>query len=803
MMTIRPYRRRTIALAISLSICWSWTEAGVAGETAAAGHETEPLILQSEYAKWRASLSKDYPQLPDYRRVVLRWINAAERLWGSDPERPELGTCRFGDIKHTHVRTARSLPVYAALAADPDLDDVIWTREKLAERLNAATAFLCATYDPNGPREGYWCKKPQRNSLRYETWIIGNLLDVLQIVPQLVTPENKRRIREIVIDVIEDERTSGRAQALKDYRHEGITWTINLLARAAILYPDHPQADRWLDLAKHGYASSLSVEADLKDETVVDGKPIKDWVARRCPVFYPDFTFTHHALGIHPGYMGFASHRMASLYDMLKQKDGHVSPIWYWHYRDVTAVMKDLTLWDGRVAYPNAKDWADYLYGVSSFRFHMAALQMMFGDPDARLIEQGLFRQLEWLQLKRGQGDFGPSNAEYILNVNDAKNIGFAYWLHQKHSFAPARPQADLDQALGKVFYSPHSKFVCVRDPSRFASWGWQACRNRTTGRQRSTGLILPRGHNLGDHLAQWDDNLVPDYWTVDERGRRSYLQVGSKSNQVETFPGGFVVSERTELHMPAADQKRDSAACVVDQRVMAALPDGRTVVFVASGRAAQAVTGLSTTDVNWRFVRSVFCDMRRTVHYETGRKECRHLSAISTPWFNVDGIMSVISVGKPARVTCELFGKVDEHGAPVAEQDPFGTHAGQTVRLGVCSLERRDYEPGEDIFTACLAFVTDTDAAEAERLARTCCRVHASPPAQAWQVRGRDGQAYVVVVNFSDSKTDASLSGWSVGRLLTPKATTTTTNANGKIRMDLAPRGCAILSMKEHKASQ
>jgi len=30
------------------------------------------------------------------------------------------------------------------------------------------------------------------------------------------------------------------------------------------------------------------------------------------------------------------------------------------------------------------------------------------------------------------------------------------------------------------------------------------------TGQHKSTGLILPRGHNLGDHLAQWDDNLVP-----------------------------------------------------------------------------------------------------------------------------------------------------------------------------------------------------------------------------------------------------------------------------------------------------
>jgi hypothetical protein len=361
----------------------------VEGEAASTTSKTEPLIEQSKYARWRNALPDDYPQVADYRRVFLRWVAGAEEFWGPDPERPELGACRFGERRHTHVRTARSLPVYAALAADPELDEPAGTRRKLGERLNAAIAFLCATYDPNGPRERYWGKKPSRNSLRYETWVIGNMLDVVQITPELVTPENKQRIREILVDIVEDERTSGRAEALGDYRHEGITWTINLLARGAVLYPDHPQASRWLDLA----------------------------------------------------------HR--------------------------------------------------------------------------------------------------------------------------------------------KVFHSPYSKFVSVRDPQRFASWGWQARRDRSTGKHRSTGRILPSGHGFGDHLAQWDDNLVPDYWTVDERGRRSYLQIGSKTNRVEVFSGGFAVSERAELFQAADEPAPEARGSVIDHRVMVALPDGRTVIFAASDTAS------------------------------------------------------------------------------------------------------------------------------------------------------------------------------------------------------------------------
>ena len=794
---------------------------------APAAQGAKPFVLQSEYARWRESLPDNYPDVADYRRLMLRWVTGAEPFWSADPKHPELGKCRI-QARYDHVCTARALPVYAALAADTDLNDDLWRRERLAGRLNAALAFLCATYDPGAPRDGSkesylrkdgtWGKQRWPDSHRMETWVLGNMLDVLQIAPDAVSPENQQRIREIFVDIMEDERTSGRARSMKDLRHEGITWMMNLFARGAVFYPDHPSAAEWLDLAKHGYASSLSVEADLKDDTVVDGKPIRQWVARRCPVFYPDFTFTHHGLGIHPGYMAIAGHRMVSLYDLLERSETPISPIWTHHFQDMTDVLKGLALWDGQIAYPNAKDWADYIYGVVDIHFDMVGLQMMFGDREARLVEQGTFRHLEWLQLKRDRGDFGPSDAEYVFNVNDAGRLGFTYWLHQSHGCAEPADAEQLNQSRTRVFHSPYSKFVCVRDPGRFASWGWQGLQDGKTGRHKSTGLILPRGHDLGDHLAQWDDNLVPDYWTVDghdlgdhlaqwddnlvpdywtvdEQGRRSDLQIGSKNNLVETFEGGFAVSERTELHLPGTNQKSNPSGSVLDHRVMVALPDGRTVIFAASGRAMRSVSRLGTMDLNWRFVQSIFSDMQRTIYYEGDQKECRFVKDLSTPWFNIDEIMSMVSIGKPARVTCEPFGKVNEQGVPVAEQDPFGTHAGQTVRLGVCSLKPHNYESGQEIFSVCLAFVTDTDANQAAQLVQSCRQLDVGQSARAYRIGGQDGTPYVVVINSTDEKAAVAIPALPNGRLLTPKAATATVKADGNILLTLAPRGCAVLA--------
>ena len=312
-------------------------------------------------------------------------------------------------------------------------------------------------------------------------------------------------------------------------------------------------------------------------------------------------------------------------------------------------------------------------------------------------------------------------------------------------------------------------------------------------GKQRTTGVILPRGHDLGDHLAQWDSNLRPDYWTVDQTGKHHYLHSPSATRQIETFQGGFAVSERSEFVRKGS--KPGEPVLLLDHRAMVALPDGRTVLFVASGRAAQAVQKLSTTDINWRFVRSIFSGMQRMIYYEGGQQECRHVHDVPTPWFNVDGILGVVSIGRPARVSCELLDKVDEKGAPVAERSSYGVHSGQTVRLVACSLRPRDYEPGQEIFTASLAFVTDTDAAEAERLVGECHEVKVSRTARAWQVRGRDGKSYLVVVNLSDSKTDASIPDWSSGRLLTPKAATATTKADKSLLLQLEQRSCAVLA--------
>ena len=199
--------------------------------------------------------------------------------------------------------------------------------------------------------------------------------------------------------------------------------------------------------------------------------------------------------------------------------------------------------------------------------------------------------------------------------------------------------------------------------------------------------------------------------------------------------------------------------------------------------------------DINYRFVRSTFCGMTRVIHHEAGHAECRHIHRVTTQWFNIDDILGVVSAGKPAQASCELFGDVDAHGVPVAEMDPFGAHAGQTVRLGVCSLPPRDYERGQEIFTACVLFVTDVDAAETKRLVGTCRATDNGEQSRVYHVRGQDGKQYAIALNLGDGDLAVTVDSTPNGRLLTPKAARLTA-ADGRTQLRIVPRGCALLAL-------
>jgi len=190
-------------------------------------------------------------------------------------------------------------------------------------------------------------------------------------------------------------------------------------------------------------------------------------------------------------------------------------------------------------------------------------------------------------------------------------------------------------------------------------------------------------------------------------------------------------------------------------------------------------VKQLATTDINWRFVRSVFSDHKRTILHEGGQTECADVKNLRTPWLNVDGVLGIVPIGGPASVSCELF----------------GGHPGQTVRLSIRSPAPRDYEAGQEIFAAAVAFVTDVDAAQTKQLVEACRAEESGQATRVYRVRGQDGKEYVVAVNGSDAEAEVAVASAGASRLLTPKAARLAREADGSVRLTLAPRACAVLT--------
>jgi hypothetical protein len=110
-------------------------------------------------------------------------------------------------------------------------------------------------------------------------------------------------------------------------------------------------------------------------------------------------------------------------------------------------------------------------------------------------------------------------------------------------------------------------------------------------------------------------------------------------------------------------------------------------------------------------------------------------------------------------------------------------------------SLKPHTYESGEEIFTASVAFVTDTGAAHAAQLVDSCRQLKVGQSAGAFHIRGQDGVPYVVVINSTDEPTEVTSPALSSGRLLTPKAATATIKPDGNSVLTVVPRGCVVLT--------
>lgn len=407
-------------------------------------------------------------------------------------------------------------------------------------------------------------------------------------------------------------------------------WDTNIVALAANMFPNHPNADRWDYKAKEFAMNTLSMRKDLTDESVVDGKPVKEWVVG--PNLFDDFTMENHNI-FHPMY------QMVPLIELgdsmvFYKAFGNTVPKAFEHnvLEMYNSVLKKIILANGEWAYINGCDWSIELLD------HINAVALMstyYKDVDSKMLESRLVQYIRARQLLYDNGMFiGPhSDVKERRESVQAKRLIYMYLLHKY--FGPWSEESTTWQEFaakvsGNQVYA-NDAVVLNRNSTRFASFSW---------RNKFMGLIVP------DSDGYLDDGFVTFPYQKSLTG--SFVIVGTSSSQA-------YVKHNINLqptYFTTTGLLSENGGAIDHYMSFTALP-GNAVVYMDVVKANTDLTVTWEQGIPIALQSDDISGKNKTLYFENGHLVSDGMARvnISGNWVNVDGQLAMITEGSQGMV--------------------------------------------------------------------------------------------------------------------------------------------------------
>jgi len=470
-----------------------------------------------------------------------------------------------------------------------------------------------------------------------------------------------------------------------DTKAEEIGWDQTCISLAANMFPEHPNAARWKEKSVEYMMNALSVPRDAKDERIVDGRRVKDWV---CTVnVHPDFTLENHGF-FHPTYtmvspaeVGQGAMFYAYAGRPIPQAAGH-------HLMDNWRLLQTIMLPSGCWAFPQGMDWA---LNSDGHIHYLAWLATYEKDPLAAGMEKRVAQYIRGHQALFGDGRFaGPSSRlGFAREAIQAERISYAYLMHKLLGSAQEEETIEGTAFLKGVRRYTFVDVMTHRTGSKFASFSWK---------YKIMGLVMPigPGHEGNPYFATPITNgLVGTFnleGNADGRIRvaeRSWRKTadGFQTEGTLLLNGGLL---KQELKFVSIGEK---TAVYLDR--VTALSD------VTVGRELGVPVGIENDE---------FAGNRRTLYHQGGSQvilgpETESLIRIPGRWANVDGRLGVVMA----------------LGSGIAYQDVARYNrdgAREDFLYGSYSDEPREFKAGDEVARRAVVFFVETSPEETARLA-------------------------------------------------------------------------------------
>ncbi|MBM3242402.1 T9SS type A sorting domain-containing protein [Candidatus Poribacteria bacterium] len=583
----------------------------------------------------------NFPALSDYIAFLSHFPKYAEQVWhGSYQGDEQLGYFGQGVHDHNQVRVlSNCIFMYALLATDDAYDEAISgvSREELLAHALSALRYFTATHVTgwlNCVDGRKWGKQPGE---WVTSWNISKGVAGARLIWNELTGAEKAALRRVV--AYEANYHLTHPAYSKEYEVSYSTPNaINAegLTAAVVLYPEHPNAEKWLQKAKELFMNSLSVAADATDSTVVDGRRVQNWVYT--VNVHPDFTIENHG-GYQFDYCVVPLHSLAWAYYALLSHGQPVPESFFHHVADVWNTAKRTFLYQGRFAYLHGQDWARHVYGLYFIMPALVMFQHEWQDSDARLVEILRFNALAWEQGQNWDGGVFSGRLYYqqngwplIYDTDCYANLGLAYLLHQRAPLISPTPMDVFQTRMQGCVISKPIEAVYGRSNSAFISFSWRALSG-----QHPLALFVPGD----DYIVEWRAGNVVGDLTV---AGRDMDTVSSVHNE-EVVDDGFVTTGQMQVG-------RNAGGYGVDRYIsFAGLPGDSAAIILDYAVAKEDIVVSEQRGLSYYLPNDIFNGNYRNLYWQGGQMRLsgwgagREYIPISSRWLNIDDKLGIISV--------------------------------------------------------------------------------------------------------------------------------------------------------------
>lgn len=670
------------------------------------------------------------------RAALKRWLQfASETLLRSVAGHPELSYYGTGESAHWAVQSNMNVAAALAVAGVEDADPAAVERAlalfRYAMRTHV-TGDLAATDGVSWGR--HWI-----SVLGAERMTHG----VNALEPYFTAEDRERyrafRFAEADFLLREHPVKAGMLNSSGDNRPESNIWNGGFLWRAALDYPDAPDAALWRERGTRFLLNGISHALDAASEQRFDGRPLREWHVGFN--FTPNYSLDHHGY-MNVGYSIICLSNLAMLHFNFRERGQNPPEALLLHVGDLWRTVRNFFFDDGRLLRIGGDTRARYTYCQC---YALPALWLagdVLRDADAARLRE------RYLELLLQEQECNRDGSFYGERLREIREQSYYYYTRLESD-----PAVVLSQELR------WQRFAALPEPAAeplpACAWhdsfhGAYLLKNHSAVRsfvQRGAAgpvaLCLPADRS---DLAEWEGNLFcrVGLHHCEARSGRSAGKSGAdffthcgSVEWVESQPYG-----EGEGRYPVAESRF----------AVAALPDGRSMLVLERVVVLKESTFERVIPVNLQIPNDLYNRAGRS--YRAGENEWKTAAlpdaaekiATAARKLSVDGRLAVAAVGGVEELC--IFRPVGR-GAALLHAPALKSLYVETVG-GEFGVPFGRYPAGTVLADTAAALAVDapeTFAADGEFLS-------GADGFRGMRLRGVDGVWYRLLANFGDSET-------------------------------------------------